>query len=101
MALIVPCLLAADLAHLGGDLEMIQEAGVKRVHIDVCDGHFAPGITVGLPVSPACERRRAWNWTFTFWLSVRNVLYWILLKRERIRLRLIRNPLPISIVSCG
>jgi ribulose-phosphate 3-epimerase len=50
MALIVPCLLAADLAHLGGDLEMIQEAGVKRVHIDVCDGHFAPGITVGLPV---------------------------------------------------
>lgn len=50
MALIVPCLLAADLARLGKDLEMIREAGAKRIHIDVCDGHFAPGVTVGLPV---------------------------------------------------
>lgn len=50
MALISISLLAADFARLGEDLETMKGAGVKMVHIDVCDGHFAPGVTVGLPV---------------------------------------------------
>lgn len=28
----------------------MRRAGATMVHIDVCDGHFAPGITVGMPV---------------------------------------------------
>lgn len=50
MALIVPSLLAADFARLGEALEIMRRAGATMVHIDVCDGHFAPGITVGMPV---------------------------------------------------
>jgi len=50
MALIYPSLLAVDFARLGEGLEAIRRAGGSAVHIDVCDGHFAPGITVGLPV---------------------------------------------------
>jgi len=50
MALIYPSLLAVDFARLGEGLEVIRRAGASAVHIDVCDGHFAPGITVGLPV---------------------------------------------------
>ncbi len=29
---------------------MIRRAGIHTIHVDVCDGHFAPGITVGQPV---------------------------------------------------
>lgn len=50
MALIAPSLLTADFARLGEGLEIMRRAGATMVHIDVCDGHFAPGITVGMPV---------------------------------------------------
>ncbi|MGH9407790.1 MAG: ribulose-phosphate 3-epimerase [Terriglobia bacterium] len=50
MALIVPSLLAFDLARLDEAVELIERAGPRRVHVDVCDGHFAPGITLGQPV---------------------------------------------------
>lgn len=50
MALIAPALLSSDFARLGEALETIKQAGASMVHIDVTDGHFAPGITVGQPV---------------------------------------------------
>jgi len=50
MALIAPSLLAADFARLGEALQMIKEAGASMVHVDVMDGHFVPGISVGQPV---------------------------------------------------
>ena len=50
MALMVPSLRGFDFARLHEDLEYVRKAGASAVHIDVCDGHFAPGITVGQPV---------------------------------------------------
>ena len=50
MALIAPSLFAADFAALGKALDTATSAGARMVHLDVCDGHFAPGITAGQPV---------------------------------------------------
>ena len=50
MALIAPSLLAADLTRLGDTLRRWQGLGAKMVHVDVTDGHYLPGITVGQPV---------------------------------------------------
>lgn len=50
MALIAAALLSADFARLGEALETIKAAGASMVHIDVTDGHFAPGISAGQPV---------------------------------------------------
>lgn len=50
MALISASLLAADFARLDEGLEAIERSGAKLLHIDVSDGHFSPGITVGVPV---------------------------------------------------
>lgn len=47
---IVPSVLSADFAHLAGEIEDIEKAGVKIVHLDVMDGHFVPNITIGPPV---------------------------------------------------
>ena len=40
-------ILTADLMPLGSELGLIQEAGVRLVHIDVMDGCYCPMITVG------------------------------------------------------
>jgi ribulose-phosphate 3-epimerase len=48
--LIAPALIAADFACLARSLEWIKAAGAPMVHVDVRDGHFAPGITLGQPV---------------------------------------------------
>lgn len=48
--MLVPSLSSLDLARLNMELGRIQNAGAQRLHVDVCDGHFAPGITVGQPV---------------------------------------------------
>lgn len=56
MALIVPSLLAFDFARLRDELELIRRAGIQTVHIEVCDGHFAPNLTVGQPVVESVAR---------------------------------------------
>jgi ribulose-phosphate 3-epimerase len=43
-----PSILAADFAHLAGDLDRIATA--DAVHVDVMDNHFVPNLTFGLPV---------------------------------------------------
>lgn len=41
--------LTADLLRLGEELALLEEAGVKLVHVDVMDGVFCPQMTVGPP----------------------------------------------------
>jgi ribulose-phosphate 3-epimerase len=41
--------LTADLMDLGGELALLERAGVGVVHIDVMDGCFCPMLTVGSP----------------------------------------------------
>jgi ribulose-phosphate 3-epimerase len=44
---IAPSILAADFSRLGEQVEKSLKAGVRRIHIDVMDGHFVPNITMG------------------------------------------------------
>lgn len=46
-AQIGPSILTSDLLHLGDQIELIEEAGVGFLHIDVMDGMFVPNITFG------------------------------------------------------
>jgi ribulose-phosphate 3-epimerase len=40
-------ILTADLMSLGSELKLMEEAGVKLLHVDVMDGCFCPMMTVG------------------------------------------------------
>jgi ribulose-phosphate 3-epimerase len=44
---IAPSILAADFSRLGEQVAESLQAGVRRIHIDVMDGHFVPNITMG------------------------------------------------------
>ncbi len=42
-------ILTADLMSLGSELRLMEEAGVRLLHVDVMDGCFCPMMTVGPP----------------------------------------------------
>ena len=48
-ARIAPSILAADFAHLGDEVDRIEDY-VDLLHVDVMDGHFVPNISLGMPV---------------------------------------------------
>lgn len=56
-AILSPSLLSADLANPGMELEKLEQAGIRWVHLDVMDGQFAPNITFGAPVISALRKR--------------------------------------------
>jgi ribulose-phosphate 3-epimerase len=48
-------ILTANLLSLGSELNLLERAGVKLVHVDVMDGCFCPMMTVGPPFIKALK----------------------------------------------
>jgi ribulose-phosphate 3-epimerase len=45
-----PSLLAADFACLKCEIRALEQAGAEVLHLDIMDGHFAPNLSIGVPV---------------------------------------------------
>ncbi|MBI4446943.1 MAG: ribulose-phosphate 3-epimerase [Acidobacteria bacterium] len=57
MVWIAPSLLSADFCNLGRDIESMEEAGARILHLDVMDGHFVPNLSLGTPVVGAVRKK--------------------------------------------
>lgn len=55
---VVPSVLAADLARVGEEVRAFEDAGADRIQFDVMDGHFVPNLTFGPGVIAAA---RSWT----------------------------------------
>jgi ribulose-phosphate 3-epimerase len=60
---IAPSILSADFLRLGAQVSEALEAGVRRIHVDVMDGHFVPNLSMGplvvAALRPLAERAGA------------------------------------------
>jgi ribulose-phosphate 3-epimerase len=60
---IAPSILSADFLQLGAQVSDALEAGVRRIHVDVMDGHFVPNLSMGplvvAALRPLAERAAA------------------------------------------
>lgn len=47
---LAPSILSANFLNLGADIDEMENAGIKYIHVDIMDGHFVPNISFGSPV---------------------------------------------------
>ncbi len=55
-SVILPSLLLCDFGDLRREIERLEEAGVRALHLDVMDGHFVPNLTYGMPIVAAVRK---------------------------------------------
>lgn len=46
--IISPSLICLDMCNLESQVRMLEEAGIKMLHVDILDGHFSPSMPLGL-----------------------------------------------------
>lgn len=56
MVQIVPSIFAADFIRLGEQIQSVQQAGTRMIHVDIMDGHFVPNFTMGTPITESIRR---------------------------------------------
>ncbi|KVS39908.1 ribulose-phosphate 3-epimerase [Burkholderia ubonensis] len=55
--LISPSLITFDLCNLERQVELIEQAGIDVVHLDVIDGHFSPSMPIGIETLAQLRRK--------------------------------------------
>ncbi len=55
-AVVLPSLLQCDFGNLAREIELLEQAGVKGLHLDVMDGNFVPNLTYGMPIVAAVRK---------------------------------------------
>lgn len=53
---VLPSLLLCDFGRLDEEIQAVEQAGVKALHLDVMDGHFVPNITYGPTIVQAARK---------------------------------------------
>lgn len=50
---VLPSMLLCDFGNLAREVEQLQSAGIRALHLDVMDGNFVPNLTYGMPIVSA------------------------------------------------